>query len=80
MPSTASVVTRKNSTLFIWYRGLHNLPWPQVIHDTEMFDYTVEARKLKVLQEHVLPETEVGLTITELMKLHPCVTHTEGET
>jgi hypothetical protein len=56
------------------------LPWPQVIHDTEMFDYQVEARKLRVLQEHVLPETEVGLTITELMKLHPCVTHTEGET
>lgn len=67
----------KPDAIFIYYVGLHNLAWPQVIRDMEMFEYQVEHNKIPVLQRHGITEAEAALGINELMKLYPCVRHTD---
>lgn len=42
-----------------------------------MFNYQVEMGKIPVIQQHGITEAEAMLGIDELVKLYPCVRHTD---
>jgi hypothetical protein len=63
--------------LFIYFRNYIGQPSPQIIYDIEMFEYQVESGKIPVIQRHKIRLAEAALGIDELMKLYPCVRHTD---
>jgi hypothetical protein len=42
-----------------------------------MFEYQVETGKIPVIQRHKIRLAEAALGIDELVKLYPCVRHTD---
>lgn len=50
---------------------------PQVIYDIEMFEYQVESGKIPIIQRHEITLAEAALGLNELVKLYPCVRHTD---
>lgn len=63
--------------LFIYFRNYIGQPSPQIIYDIEMFEYQVETGKIPVIQRHKIRLAEAALGIDELVKLYPCVRHTD---
>lgn len=69
----------KPEALFIYYRSFYGVPRPQIIFDIEMFDYQCEMGKIPVVQRHGIKMAEALLGIDELVKLYPCVRHTDDD-
>lgn len=78
LPSTASDAKEaKAKALFIYYLSYYGTPLPQIIFDLEMFGYQCEMGRIPVVQRHEITLAEASLGIDKLVKLYPCVRHTD---